>query len=1033
VEDVADVGGADYPGRVVTALYRRYRPENFAELIGQSQVTDPLRTALRTNRVNHAYLFSGPRGCGKTTSARILARCLNCAEGPTDTPCGVCPSCVELARGGSGSLDVIEIDAASHNGVDDARDLRDRAVFAPARDRYKIFILDEAHMVTPQGFNALLKLVEEPPEHVKFIFATTEPEKVIGTIRSRTHHYPFRLVPPATMLEYIEQLCTQESVSVAPGVLPLVVRAGGGSVRDTLSLLDQLMAGSEDGAIAYERAVALLGYTDAALLDDVVDALAVADPASAFSAIDRVVQTGQDPRRFVEDLLERLRDLIVVAATNEGAGAVLRGVSPEELDTMSRQAAVFGAAALSRGADIANRALTEMTGATSPRLHLELMVARMLVPEADDTQRGALARVERLERRVGVGDAGGHQAGPAEMPSTPPARPAAVTQPDRSTSGTAPSTAPVAPAPVAPSPAAVDAPLPVSSGTVEDTATAAAAGEDRSQQDDAQQSAPTVDAARSAAASWAAAVPTGASDSSASGEPATAAPAPAPAPAPATTAAAADTSAPVSPTSAASAAPRSSADVPASPDAPAADAPTGHASPSSTGVGTVIGDEAAVRPVTPVGLQQMRDTWPQIVEHVQRAKRSAWAVVATAQVTALKDDVLTLTFPSQQDVASFKEMSDPHTSVSEHLRSAILDVLGFRVKFVARGPGGGAPRAGAGRPQGGPVQNASGQGAAQPAPAQGASAQPAPPQGASAQAAPAQTAPAQRTPAQAAPAQPTPAQPAPVQSAPTQDRPAQEAPAQQRPERPAPESAGTRTPEPPAPQESGPVTEWAVATIPASDPTAGAVADDVEPSWAAPFGAVPSDAAVAPVERQAQRGPGHRVHPADAGDGPAGAAGPGAGGDVGTDTVGAGGGDQGAGAGVSAQAAPPVRPGAQGGPAAPADAVPVDDYPLDDEPYDDGAPFPDPGAAGGRSAPQPRGGQQAAPAQSAQQSAPPQRQSPPAATAQPSPAQPSTAPPSGAQRGGRRAPVPGRYGEAVVREILGAQFIEETSLSEGSV
>ena len=415
---------------MVTALYRRYRPENFAELIGQSQVTDPLRTALRTNRVNHAYLFSGPRGCGKTTSARILARCLNCAEGPTDTPCGVCPSCVELARGGSGSLDVIEIDAASHNGVDDARDLRDRAVFAPARDRYKIFILDEAHMVTPQGFNALLKLVEEPPEHVKFIFATTEPEKVIGTIRSRTHHYPFRLVPPAAMLEYVEQLCTQESVTVDPGVLPLVVRAGGGSVRDTLSLLDQLIAGSEDGALRYERAVALLGYTDSALLDDVVDALAVADPGSAFAAVDRVVQTGQDPRRFVEDLLERLRDLIVVAATNESAGAVLRGISPEELDTMSRQAGVFGATGLSRGADIANRALTDMTGATSPRLHLELMVARMLVPEADDTQRGALARVERLERRVGVGDAGGHQA-PAEAPTARTASQPARTAPAR--------------------------------------------------------------------------------------------------------------------------------------------------------------------------------------------------------------------------------------------------------------------------------------------------------------------------------------------------------------------------------------------------------------------------------------------------------------------------------------------------------------------------------------------------------------------------------------------------------------------------
>jgi DNA polymerase-3 subunit gamma/tau len=388
---------------VATALYRRYRPETFAELIGQSQVTDPLRTALRTDRVNHAYLFSGPRGCGKTTSARILARCLNCAEGPTDTPCGVCPSCVELSRDGSGSLDVVEIDAASHNGVDDARDLRERAVFAPARDRYKIFILDEAHMVTPQGFNALLKIVEEPPEHVKFIFATTEPEKVIGTIRSRTHHYPFRLVPPAQMLEYTQTLCDAEGISVAPGVLSLVVRAGGGSVRDTLSLLDQLMAGSEGTTIEYERAVALLGYTNSALLDEVIDSIGARDAASAFTAVDRVIQTGQDPRRFVEDLLERFRDLIVVAATSaEGAAAVLRGTPQDELDRMAIQAHKFGSAELSRAADVANAALTEMTGATSPRLHLELMIARILVPEADESSRGALARVERLERRIGV-------------------------------------------------------------------------------------------------------------------------------------------------------------------------------------------------------------------------------------------------------------------------------------------------------------------------------------------------------------------------------------------------------------------------------------------------------------------------------------------------------------------------------------------------------------------------------------------------------------------------------------------------------
>jgi DNA polymerase-3 subunit gamma/tau len=409
---------------VVTALYRRYRPETFAELIGQSQVTDPLRTALRTDRVNHAYLFSGPRGCGKTTSARILARCLNCAEGPTDTPCGVCPSCLELAREGSGSLDVVEIDAASHGGVDDARDLRERAIFAPARDRYKIFIVDEAHMVTSGGFNALLKIVEEPPEHVKFIFATTEPEKVISTIRSRTHHYPFRLVPPAQMLDYVQQLSETEGVAVQPGVLPLVVRAGGGSVRDTLSLLDQLIAGSEASAgtttVEYERAVALLGYTHGALLDEVVDAVAALDAAAAFAAVDRVVQTGQDPRRFVEDLLERLRDLIVVAATRDGAASVLRGVPQDELDHMATQAASFGSAELSRAADIVNTALTEMTGATSPRLHLELMVARLLVPATDDSERGALARVERLERRVGFPEEDAAPA-PADR-AAPPAR-----------------------------------------------------------------------------------------------------------------------------------------------------------------------------------------------------------------------------------------------------------------------------------------------------------------------------------------------------------------------------------------------------------------------------------------------------------------------------------------------------------------------------------------------------------------------------------------------------------------------------------
>ncbi|OJU38655.1 MAG: DNA polymerase III, subunit gamma and tau [Microbacterium sp. 69-10] len=440
---------------MTTALYRRYRPETFAEMIGQSQVTDPLMTALRGDRVGHAYLFSGPRGCGKTTSARILARCLNCAEGPTDTPCGVCPSCVELSRNGGGSLDVVEIDAASHNGVDDARDLRERATFAPSRDRYKIFILDEAHMVTPQGFNALLKLVEEPPAHVKFIFATTEPEKVLGTIRSRTHHYPFRLVPPAAMIEYVEKLCVEEGVQVEPGVLGLVVRAGGGSPRDTLSLLDQLIAGSDGGNVTYERAVALLGYTHAALLDEIVEALAAGDAAAAFPAVDRVVQTGQDPRRFVDDLLERLRDLIVIAAVGDGASAVLRGLPADEMQRMVAQAASFGAARLSRTADLVSQALDDMTGATSPRLHLELLVARVLAGAPADAAGQAAAVQSTAPRAVApaasapagagaasVGSAAGPAAGSApssSAASSPAQTGSARAHSDAAASGAAPS------------------------------------------------------------------------------------------------------------------------------------------------------------------------------------------------------------------------------------------------------------------------------------------------------------------------------------------------------------------------------------------------------------------------------------------------------------------------------------------------------------------------------------------------------------------------------------------------------------------
>jgi DNA polymerase-3 subunit gamma/tau len=710
-------------------------------------------------------------------------------------------------------MDVVEIDAASHGGVDDARDLRERAIFAPARDRYKIFILDEAHMVTTTGFNALLKIVEEPPEHVKFIFATTEPEKVIGTIRSRTHHYPFRLVPPAQMLEYVQHLCEEESITVAPGVLPLVVRAGGGSVRDTLSLLDQLMAGSEGTNIEYERAVALLGYTHGALLDEVVDAVGARDAAAAFSAIDRIIQTGQDPRRFVEDLLERLRDLIIVAATGDGASAVLRGIPQDELERMAQQAHKFGSAELSRAADVVNAALTEMTGATSPRLHLELMVARVLVPASDETERGALARLERLERRIGVdtadsgsGISGGLSAGGnAERPSlnpprstTPPrlggATPPAASRPEpASTVGRrrepmrGQSEPAAAPATSATPAAEVTPPTPIPATTswpaiAVPGSGAPAAAPAASAAPSADSSSDSVPASASTSAPASAPIPASSSDSvpaspasdgsqavgSASGETSSTAPA----------TAASEASAPSSPAPGASADERSVAGIV-------------NETARATAVPEVVAPATSTTPapstIIPVTLQQVRDSWPEILELVEKEKRSAWIVVFSSQARALAGDVLTLTFPSEIDVANFRQPPSTGESVSEYLRRAILDVLGIRVKFIARVEPTMANTAPPAR-TGGPSQAAAATAAA------------------ARQAAPTQSAPMQSPPPRSAPTQGSPTQGAPTQTAPTQSRPPAARPPQaQAPTRPAtPPAAPTAPPAATAaPQQTG--------------------------------------------------------------------------------------------------------------------------------------------------------------------------------------------------------------------------------------
>ncbi|WP_457948081.1 DNA polymerase III subunit gamma and tau [Pseudarthrobacter sp. alpha12b] len=703
---------------VTTALYRRYRPDSFADVIGQEHVTEPLMTALRKNRVNHAYLFSGPRGCGKTTSARILARCLNCAQGPTDTPCGTCPSCVELARGGSGSLDVIEIDAASHGGVDDARDLRERATYAPVRDRYKIFIIDEAHMVTSAGFNALLKIVEEPPEHIKFIFATTEPDKVIGTIRSRTHHYPFRLVPPEPLMAYLELLCRQENVPVAPGVLSLVIRAGGGSVRDSLSVLDQLMAGAGPNGLDYELAVALLGYTHASLLDDVVEAVAASDAATVFRAVDRVIQTGHDPRRFVEDLLERFRDLIIVQAMPESAHAILRGMPADQIARLQNQAHNLGAAELSRAADVTNTALTEMTGATSPRLHLELLCARILLPSSEQNERGMAARIDRVERRLNY--AGNDVGAPAT------AAPAAAAVPAAAVPATAGTATPAAPSPRAQDSAAQEppaqsagaqpaaaqpasaTPTPVQSGAGNSAAPSSAPGM-------AGNTTPTAPAVSAAPAFGVGQVASAADGPSSPLTPPRVSTSDWPVEEPArarppqgTAAAGADNAAQQTNSAAPTAGPQTNAAPQAQEDRQAPGhgaAPQAQDSPQAAGNQTpnhqAPGNQASVPqppahqapaahheapggsvPAAPPAMgdvEVLRRAWPDVLQALSKIKRSTWALVEpNAQVSAFDGSVLTLSFTTSGLAGAFGRADH-----SDNLRQAIHKTVGIDCQIHA--------------------------------------------------------------------------------------------------------------------------------------------------------------------------------------------------------------------------------------------------------------------------------------------------------------------------------------------------------------
>ena len=659
------------------ALYRRYRPATFAEVRGQDHVTEPLRQALRTGRVHHAYLFSGPRGCGKTSSARILARSLNCAEGPTPDPCGKCESCIALAPDGPGSLDVIEIDAASHGGVDDARDLRERAFYAPVSGRFKIYIIDEAHMVTREGFNALLKLVEEPPPHLKFVFATTEPEKVIATIRSRTHHYPFRLVPPAILRDLLEQILAAEQISYEPPVLPLVVRAGAGSVRDSLSVLDQLLAGADEDGLRYDRTVALLGYTDDNLLDEVVDAFASGDGAAVFRAVNRVMEGGHDPRRFAADLLDRFRDLIVLAAVPGAGQTGLLDLPADRLDRMTEQAGRFGQAELTRAAEIISEGLIQMRGTTSPRLLLELMCAQILLPASSSGEKALLARLERLERRL-EGAEPGEPPPPTStpprlppstprLPPSPPGRhrhapaatehaPAAAQQAARSAATARPAAAP--PATPAPEPAAPERaaprPAPISGPAPAPAAESAAAP-------------PEAQRPRSAPR------PREAAESQEPARPQESAPPQEPA-RPRESAQSQESGAPASSQPPSAAPARSPAPAQSSPPAPSA-APSG-----------------------PLSAEVVRQRWPEILEAVKGQRRVAWMLLSNATVHSVEDGVLTVLFAREGEAKGFSG-----SGYDRDLISALDSVLGtaLRIKALsaaqlAATPG--APRSGHGGP-----------------------------------------------------------------------------------------------------------------------------------------------------------------------------------------------------------------------------------------------------------------------------------------------------------------------------------------------